>query len=387
VVLTHIYLLIKFYCNGKSICVEFSLKFNLLLEVGVILNGKKTSILIFFVVLSIIAVTGVFVEKSISNNKSVVNKQGKSTSEVIGVSPEFDKEFEELKELNYRKTAWSQYTNKNWLNALFKDAHKKIVIPTQYFAGINIQKYNIDGYALYKFAPQNNNSQKSIYFIHGGAFISQPNENHFIFIANLIKKFGYTVYLPIYPLATDLRYIQQYITQSFVFANNDFRKQYSSNINVIMGDSAGASLTLYLATSQKDITKNVNKFIVISPPATLNISNENVKSLQKNDYVLNYKYIKHIFYTLILQSFENKNDPRFNFLNADFSNVNNLTILTGTYDGLYHNIQLLHQKLIKENIPHTYIEFKKMPHDWIINFPEFAESKMATEKIYKILQS
>src|SRR5699024_2583196 len=83
-----------------------------------------------------------------------------------------------------------------------QNENEKSYILLKYIQNIyNIKKQYFKGMKCYTFNYENQSSNKSIIYLHGGGYIKQPLIDHCIFIGKIAKKANVEIYVPIYPKA------------------------------------------------------------------------------------------------------------------------------------------------------------------------------------------
>jgi acetyl esterase/lipase len=125
-------------------------------------------------------------------------------------------------------------------------------------------------------------------YIHGGAYISEISQVHWIYIKNLIKETNARIYVPIYPL-TNNKYSSQMDSIKFLvdlyqtITNEEPECTYN-----LMGDSAGGNFALILAQQIK-INKLLKpkKIILLSPVVSMEITPE-ANKIAYDDAILSY---------------------------------------------------------------------------------------------------
>ena len=201
---------------------------------------------------------------------------------------------------------------------------------------------------------------------------------HWQAIADLVERSGQTAFVPFYPLAPDARHdeIQDHISKVYHHITKSHAPQ---NLSVI-GDSAGGSLALFLA-STLDTKSQPKHFVLFSPAVDYSFDNPELDAMEKIDPLIPIATVRRP-----LKYFYNNcqpNDPCINLLKADFSHSGHLTIYNGGLDLLSNDIAKLHGVLTKQDVPHDYIYEPELFHAWpVLDFPE---SREVREKVAKII--
>jgi acetyl esterase/lipase len=138
---------------------------------------------------------------------------------------------------------------------------------------------------------KNKASNNRIIYIHGGAYVGEISQIHWIYIKTLITETNAVIYVPIYPL-TNNQYSSQLDSIKFLL---DLYKNITTNepqhTYTIMGDSAGGNLSLVLAQQIK-----INRYlkpknvILISPVVSMEMSPE-ANKISHNDPILPYNLL------------------------------------------------------------------------------------------------
>lgn len=128
-------------------------------------------------------------------------------------------------------------------------------------------------------------NEKVILYLHGGAFISRPLIFHWIFLNDLHERTKATIIFPIYPLAPKYNFRQTYIALMNLYQK--IIERFPAENITIMGDSAGATLSLGLTNKIKEEKLPMPKLIVpMSPSLDITFSNPQIPNYEKVDPVL-----------------------------------------------------------------------------------------------------
>ena len=123
--------------------------------------------------------------------------------------------------------------------------------------------------------------KKAIFYFPGGAFMDAPSLFHYKFAKKIAKKTKSRVIMVQYPLFPEV----DPITTTHLIKK--VIKKYNYNDVVLMGDSAGANLTLYVLCSfQKENIDYIKKAILISPWIDGKLNNSKIDVIKQYDFVL-----------------------------------------------------------------------------------------------------
>jgi acetyl esterase/lipase len=251
-------------------------------------------------------------------------------------------------------------------------------VPQIYKTVFNFDIQTVSGYEVCFFGED---SGTLIYYLHGGSFIYQPTPFHYIYAKKLAKELNAKVALPVYPKAPNYSY--EYILDSVYCIYSELTGGAGYQNIVVMGDSAGATLTLTLGQYIAEHGGIMpNDLISICPVVDMTLTNPEIDKLQKYDPMLNAKDLK-----LQLNAYSGgnptKEDYKLNPIYCDFSVMPEVTVFAGGYDILTPDIRKLKEKLDGEGISINYYEYPRMAH----TFPLFPipEADRALEQIKAVI--
>ena len=123
--------------------------------------------------------------------------------------------------------------------------------------------------------------KKVIFYFPGGAFMDPPSIFHYKFAKKLARKTKRRVIMFQYPLFPEADPITTTLLIKKII------KKYNYSDVVLMGDSAGANLALYVLCSfQKENIDYINKIILLSPWIDGKLENNNINIIEQYDFVL-----------------------------------------------------------------------------------------------------
>ncbi|WP_407423123.1 alpha/beta hydrolase fold domain-containing protein [Methanobrevibacter sp.] len=129
------------------------------------------------------------------------------------------------------------------------------------------KSFNFNGMEVFHFGNRAS-SDKTIIFIHGGAYVNEINYQHFLYCWLLAKRLNAYVLAPAYPLAPN-----HSCDETFDLIT-DLYKEYCDDNLIMMGDSAGGGFVLSFCQYLKTIDlKQPNNIVVFSPWVDISMSN------------------------------------------------------------------------------------------------------------------
>ena len=215
-----------------------------------------------------------------------------------------------------------------------------------------------------------------IFYVHGGAFVKRQNNLHFNLFTTIVKKTGFMLIAPNYPLVPHGHVDDIY--EHLELCYEEVKLLYPKHKIIFMGDSAGGGLALGLTQRlhQKEGIKD-QSVILISPWLDISMSHPMIKDIQKNDPILNHQTLKDI--GQMYKGSHDYHDKIVNPLIMPFKGIKQVYVWTGTYDILYADAIMLEEKCIKQDIDIKMHVYEEMLHTWI--YFGVPESKMAMKEI------
>lgn len=252
------------------------------------------------------------------------------------------------------------------LAILVANEAKQYVVPKDYFEGyIREEKMYLDRkvYTLYSIKTDNAKTDKTILYIHGGAYTAVMSKHHWSFLKNIIDDLGCKIIVPEYPLIPEGNYKDVY---EFIYPlYKDVLKEIGTDKLILVGDSAGGGLSLALC--QKNGDDNIpepSKTILISPWLDVRMDNPEIKDVQKYDKDLNRVTLK-----IAGDIYAGKDGESKYFVNpimGPLDKLKNVTIFTGTYDILNPDVHILAEKAKNINADISIDETEGAGHIWFI---------------------
>lgn len=247
--------------------------------------------------------------------------------------------------------------------------------------GLNIKIMIINGFKCFIVNSKKKQSNtKRIIYIHGGAYVSEISQIHWIYIKTLIKETNATIYVPIYPLSNN-KYSSQ--LDAIKFLLNLYKEITTSEpacTYTIMGDSAGGNFALILAQQIKiNHYPKPKNLILLSPVVSMEFSPE-ANKIAHNDPILSYNLLM-VVMKWQLQNQSPKN-PLFSPIYGDNNDIGNIHIFMGQREVFLYHIERYLKILDKNNIKYS-IDIK---NDMYHVYPLFIIDKNAKETNAKIFQ-
>lgn len=228
----------------------------------------------------------------------------------------------------------------------------------------DIQTQEFMGRKIFIVTPKNRERTNTIIlYFHGGSYVAEATSQHWDFIENIVNDTGSTVILPDYPLTP--KYTYKDVFKMVVPLYKEIIDRIDTEYFIIMGDSAGGGLGLALEEriGEEDLPMP-RQTILISPWLDVRLTNPKIEEVQKNDTELNRETLK--LAGIAYASDDGINSYLVNPIDGDLSKLENVTILTGTYDILNPDIHVLQEKAKQVGVEIQIKEYEKAKHIWVI---------------------
>ena len=229
----------------------------------------------------------------------------------------------------------------------------------------------------------NQDSDKLLIFVHGGAFISGPAQHHWDSTKKIAEQTNYKIWMCNYPKSPEnkIAKISENIDSIYNVALEHF---HPNNISLI-GDSVGG--TLITCLTQRLIKKDIKlpkQIILVTPVMDASMSNPEIEKIDNIDPILS----KIGVLSAKKMCVEN-NDLKNVMISPLFGNFNKFppTILfIAENDICYPDQKLAVKKFINAKINIEIIEGKNMPHIWPF-LPVMKEAKTSLNEIIRTLNN
>lgn len=229
-------------------------------------------------------------------------------------------------------------------------------------------------------AGQDAAAQQAIVYLHGGAYVHQPDKFHFQAVDAMATALGAKVILPIYPKAP------RYGVHDAVEAVGQLYREVAARHDdvVLMGDSSGGGLALATALWARDNGVGQPRDIVLlSPWLDVRTDNPRIAEVEHLDPMLGARLL-----TMIGRVWAGGDDamdhPYASPIKGDLHGLGRLSVFIGTHDIFIADCDALHQLLDEQGIEHTYDVAENMTHVYQV-YP-MPEARRAQDRIVDILR-
>ncbi len=218
-------------------------------------------------------------------------------------------------------------------------------------------------------------SDALIVYLHGGAYVFNISQLHYLLISDIVKKTGISAYVLDYPLASDHTGHSAY---EYVLA---FLKTISDKKILLIGDSAGAGLALACAQALKD---KIHHLFLLSPMLDASLSDERQIDLEKIDPLLSIVGLKNC--ARLYAGSLPLNDPIISPIYNTMKDLSPVSVYTSDCDLLMIDSIRLIDQLKENNRSYTFTLEKDLIHDWII-MPFTKEARVSKDQIIQQIKN
>lgn len=237
-------------------------------------------------------------------------------------------------------------------------------IPRSLSKKYNVSIQEVAGRKVWTIKPKNYTGNKTVIYLHGGAYILNISSIHWQFIGALLEQSPAIFVVPDYPLAP-----QHTCTEVFAFMHTLYQQLLPGSDNgkqlLLMGDSAGGGLALAFAQYLGEHgLPQATQLILLSPWLDAGMTNPDLKLVEKSDKILGIKGLrlcgKAYAGTLPLDDY--KLSPLF----GELGGLGKISIFIGTHDLFIADCRKLKTLLGEQEIAYHYYEYPKLFHAFMV---------------------
>ncbi|WP_406691532.1 alpha/beta hydrolase [Saccharopolyspora sp. ID03-671] len=253
---------------------------------------------------------------------------------------------------------------------------ESVQVPRWVYRRFDVEEADVLGHRCYTLHPREPENSQHILYLHGGAYVHQVEHAHWRFLARLIEATGSVVTVPIYPLAPAYAYDE---TVAMVWET--YEKVLSGlppQDQVLMGDSAGGGLALFVAQRIKLHGRpQPRRLVLFAPWLDLTTSDPGIAEREPHDPFLSAPGLREAahLYTRDLDL----RDPRVSPLFGDLSGLAPISVFTGTRDVLLTDSRRLRDRVRETGADIDYEEYGGMFHGWVLQ--SLPEAEHATNRV------
>lgn len=231
----------------------------------------------------------------------------------------------------------------------------------RFFNGKNVKRVSIANTQITQLQKEENQN-RLIIFLHGGAFVSGPNKIHWDVVRKIYRLTNHTIWFCDYPKAPE--YSIEAMSKNIDLVYERAIQNFDPSNILMLGDSVGG--TLILALVQRLISNKMPlpiKLILISPVCDATFSNPNISPLEEKDIMLSLKGVK----SAKRMAARNLHlaDRIISPINGSFKYFPKTILYLAEHDITFPDQILLANKLAFADVDNRVVIGKGMPHIWV----------------------
>lgn len=231
-----------------------------------------------------------------------------------------------------------------------------------------VQREVVDGIEVYRLAPKANTATRHVLYLHGGAYIRPITVHHWRFLQALVEAEGYTITVPLYPLAPEATCSRAVAAMVDCYQRTCVAENLASLD--VMGDSAGGGLALALCYALRERGLALpSKLVLICPWLDVRMSHPAIAAHEQDDPMLAALGLKEAgrLYAGDLPM----DHPHVSPLHGDLAGLPPLLIFAGTRDIACHDELLFADAARAAGVPVALQVGDGLIHVWpILPIPE-----------------
>jgi epsilon-lactone hydrolase len=238
-------------------------------------------------------------------------------------------------------------------------------------AGVDVDVTTFDDRPVWTLAPADRTPTATVLYWHGGGYIYPPTPGHYAFYAAMVRKYGWRIIAPRYPLAPphDVEHVTNF---AFAFYHDLVAREGVPAL--IAGDSAGGGLAAALAMMIRGAGEHLPKgLLLICPWLDARADHPDQIAIEPRDGILTISGLRKA--GALYAGEAGTRDVRVSPINGDWRGLPPILCFGGGDDVLVTDARRLKAKLPGVD----YVERAGLIHDWPLF--AFAESKAARAKM------
>ncbi|GAB2678816.1 alpha/beta hydrolase [Saccharopolyspora gloriosae] len=255
-------------------------------------------------------------------------------------------------------------------------------LPPSFRDRFEVTEHDVRGHCCYTLRPPRTRNPQHVLYLHGGAYVHQIEAAHWDFLDRLIARTGAAVSVPLYPLAPTYDH-----TATLPMVWSSFQRTAARAApadQVVMGDSAGGALSLFLAQRQAAFGRpQPGRLVLISPWLDIAVSHPDVPALDRQDPYLGIAGLREA--GRLYAGDLDPHDPRVSPLYGQLGGLGPMRVLSGTRDVLLSDARRLNALARARGAAVDYEEYEGMFHGWILQ--RLPEARTALDRTADFLRT
>lgn len=228
--------------------------------------------------------------------------------------------------------------------------------------GVVITEQALHGWPVFHVSPRDAAEPvRRVLYIHGGAWAAEIGRAHWRLVAELARRSGREVIVPIYPKVPSATHADVLPTLAVMFRE----LAADASATALVGDSAGAHIALSVLLSLPGDAPRPDLTVLLSPAVDLALDNPDIDAVSATDPLLNADHVRAL--AGLWAGPAETDAPVLNALRADLGGLGRVHVYAATRDILSPDTLRLVARLRiaagTEVVLHT---GEGMVHDWML---------------------
>ena len=269
-----------------------------------------------------------------------------------------------LKKRNAKEIYSSAEKSEKYLSSLTQEKQDGYRVPEYIKFKNKSETLSLGGFPLIRMTPDGQTEcRKAVIYLHGGAFVNQPDDRHYRIPDDLSTYSGAEVNFFIYPKAPSHTYKEAYALTEKLYL--ELSEKYGSENITLMGDSAGATMSICLCEVFRK--KNIplpSQLILYSPVTEMRLSHPDIEKIFPHDPMQGVDGLK-----LFAKAWAGEADilsPLLNPVETDLSLLPKTTIFAGTTEIFNPELREFVRKCKKAGSDVSLYQYKGMYHCFVL---------------------
>lgn len=252
---------------------------------------------------------------------------------------------------------------------------------SKYRRTMDIETRNTGKNVYYVMRSRKNKSSRKVMYIHGGGFCAEAFPSHWDFCARLADRTGCEITFPVYPLVPESNTVEAHDMLLNVY--REVLADTDPSDLILMGDSAGGTLSLSLSMMARDAGLPVAKeLILISPGFGMKDlskeERERLQAIKEHDFMIGEFPVRKI---AELWNGGAPVDYRTDVTLGSIDGLPEILMFSGTYDIMNIPARRFAARLKSEDHLHRYIEKEGGYHVYVLGKKAKEEFELIVSEI------
>jgi acetyl esterase/lipase len=227
---------------------------------------------------------------------------------------------------------------------------------------LTVERRDADGWPVHRIAPKTGGPTGGVLYLHGGGYIVGIQPMHWDFVARLADLTGRAVTLPDYPVAPAHTHRDMFPTLRRLYA--DVAPGTATNRFAVMGDSAGATMSLALVQSLPQ-KRRPGDLILMSPWLDATMTNPGIGAVQPQDPMNTTEGL--IGLARQWAGPDELSTPELSPINGPLEHLGHVAVFAGTHDILAPDARRLTELAAGADGTDLVLrEYPGMTHSWML---------------------